>query len=69
MLLKMTKYKYEKRQVKKLMLRGNGAVRMLKEAADVLGVDIRKYDLEKTRKYLSKGTPLSRIIIEMRKRQ
>jgi len=69
MLLKMAKYKYEKRQVKKLMLRGNGAVRMLKEAADVLGVDIRKYDLEETRKYLSKGTPLSRIIIEMRKRQ
>lgn len=67
--LKMAKYKYGKKQGRKLLLRGNTAVRMLKEAADVLGVDIRNYDLEKTRKYLSKGTPLSRIIIEMRERQ
>lgn len=63
----MAKYKHGKKS-NKLLLRGNDAARMLKEAADILGVDIRNYDVEKTRKYLSKGTPLSKIIIEMRER-
>ncbi len=69
MVLKMTRYKYGKKHERKLLLRGRDAVRMLKEAADILGVDMRSYDLEETRKYLSAGTPLSKIIIEMRERQ
>jgi len=34
-----------------------------------LGVDLKRADLEKTRELLSKGTPLSRIIVEMRRRE
>lgn len=64
----MAKYKYGKKAGKSL-LRGNDAVRMLKQAANILGLDIKDYDLEKTRGYLSKGIPLSKIIIEMRERE
>jgi hypothetical protein len=64
----MAKYKYGKKQGKKLLLTGKRASRMLREAADAMGLDLRDADLEKTRKILSKGTPLSKIIIEMRGR-
>jgi len=41
----------------------------LTKIASNLGVDLKRADLEKTRELLSKGTPLSRIIIEMRRRE
>lgn len=63
----MAKYKYEKRE-SKILLTGKDAARMLKHATDILGLDMRDYDLKRTRKYLSKGTPLSELIIEMRER-
>jgi len=46
-----------------------GAHAYLTKIASNLGVDLKRADLEKTRELLSKGTPLSRIIIEMRRRE
>ena len=47
---------------------GEEAESLLKYAASRLNVDLTKADLEKTREILSKGTPLSKIVIEMRER-
>ena len=47
---------------------GKEAAYMLRDAAYKMGIDLKKADLEKTRKILSKGTPLSQIILEMRER-
>ena len=42
---------------------------MLRDAAKSMGLDLKDADLEETRKILSKGTPLSKIILEMRGRE
>ncbi len=45
---------------------GREAATYFKQAAEALGINIAKYDLEKTRKSLGKGTPMSSIIRELR---
>lgn len=47
---------------------GEEAAYILRDAAYKMGIDLEKADLEKTGKILSKGTPLSQIILEMRER-
>jgi len=44
------------------------AVSMIREGAHKLGLDLSKADMEKTRDILSRGTPLSEIVKEMRGR-
>jgi len=45
---------------------GIEAASYFRQAAEAVGIDIATYDLEKTRKSLGKGTPMSSIIREMR---
>ncbi|MBI2126512.1 MAG: hypothetical protein HYU02_04265 [Thaumarchaeota archaeon] len=47
---------------------GEEGAKMLREAAYNMGIDLRKADLEKTKKILAKGTPLSYIVRGMRNR-
>jgi len=47
-------------------LTGQEAGALLREAAAKLGIDLRKADMERTREILSKGTPLSHLVREMR---
>lgn len=47
---------------------GEEGAKMLREAAYNMGIDLRKADLERTKRILSKGTPLSYIVKEMRER-
>ena len=47
---------------------GEEGAKMLREAAYNMGVDLQKADPGRTKKILSKGTPLSYIIKEMRER-
>jgi len=67
----MVKYKRRKKQSKKIFLTPKEASKMLKDAAKSMGLELGEYneeDLDKVRKILSKGTPLSKIILEMRGR-
>jgi len=64
----MAKYKQRKKQSKKIVLTPKEASKMLRDAAKSMGLDLKDADLEETRKILSKGTPLSKIILEMRGR-
>lgn len=45
---------------------GREAADYFRQAAEALGITIATYDLEKTRKSLGRGTPMSSIIREMR---
>jgi hypothetical protein len=47
---------------------GREVAYMFRDAAYKMGIDLKKANLEETRKFLSKGTPLSQIILEMRER-
>ncbi|MGH9876682.1 MAG: hypothetical protein ACRD5H_03520 [Nitrososphaerales archaeon] len=67
----MVKYKQRKKQSKKVVLTPKEASKMLRDAAKSMGLELGEYDeanLKKVRKILSKGTPLSKIILEMRGR-
>lgn len=67
----MAKYKRRKKQSKKIFLTPKEASKMFRDAAKSMGLELGEYnkeDLEKVRKILSKGTPLSKIILEMRGR-
>ena len=70
-ILKMVKYKRRNKQSKKIFLTPKEASKMFRDAAKSMGLELGEYnkeDLEKVRKILSKGTPLSKIILEMRGR-
>jgi len=47
---------------------GEEAVAMIRDVASRLNIDLEQADLERTREILSRGTPLSKIIKEMRER-
>lgn len=69
--LKMVKYKRRKKQSEKIFLTPKEASKMLREGAKAMGIELGEYneaEHEKVRKILSKGTPLSKILLEMRGR-
>ncbi len=71
MVLKTARYKYGKKQSKKIFLTPEEASKMLRKGAKAMGIELGEYnesDLKKVRKILSKGTPLSKILLEMRGR-
>ena len=71
MVLKMARYEYGKKHGKKIFLTPKEASKMLREGAKAIGIELGEYnesDLKKVRKILSKGTPLSKILLEMRGR-
>ncbi len=71
-ILKMVKYKRRNKQSKKIFLTPNEASKMLRDAAKSMGIELGEYneaEHEKVMKILSKGTPLSKILLEMRGRE
>jgi len=44
------------------------AVSMIEDFANRFSIDLKKADLERTREILKKGEPLSKIVVDMRKR-
>jgi hypothetical protein len=70
-MLKMARYKYGKKHGRKIFLTPKEASKMLREGAKAMGIELGEYneaEHEKARKILSKGTPLSKILLEMRGR-
>ncbi len=69
----MVKSKHRKKhnENNKYLITGKRASRMIREGAKAMGIELGKYnesDFEKIREIMSKGTPLSKILLEMRGR-